>query len=133
MLSNYHFQCSDNKREYCIGNFFCFCPYNRCNEVWLAVSYDSKALYIHTNRRRKKRSGPNIKPEYRLELVSVNSAELASVVAKESGEVLQNAEVEIVVVDKDKKAHSKTVTDAWVKFGMKVWLGPTGHNIHKDL
>ena len=53
------------------------------------------------------------KPEYRLELVSVTSAEVASVVAKEFGEILQNAGVEIVIVDNDKKAHSKTVTDAW--------------------
>ena len=56
-------------------------------------------------------------------MVSVNSAELASVVAKEFGEILQNAGVEIVIVDNDKKVHSKTVTDAWAKFGIKVWPG----------
>ena len=27
-----------------------------------------------------------------------------------------------MVVEKHKKAHSKTVADAWAKFGMKVWL-----------
>ena len=57
----------------------------------------------------KKQSGPDIRPEYRLELVSVNSAELASVVAKKFGEILQNAGVEIAIVDNDKKAHSKIV------------------------
>ena len=61
------------------------------------MSYHAKALYIRANRRRKKRSDPDIRPEYRLELVSVNSAELASVVAKEFGEILQNAGVEISV------------------------------------
>ena len=50
--------------------------------------------------------------QYRLELVSVNSAELASVVAKEFGEIIQNAGVEIVIVDNDKEAHSKIVTDS---------------------
>ena len=30
-------------------------------------------------------------------------------------------EVEIVIVDNDKKAHNKTVTDAWEKFGINVW------------
>ena len=35
----------------------------------------------------------------------------------------QWAEVEIVIVDNDKKAHSKNVTDAWEKFGINVWLG----------
>ena len=72
---------------------------------------------------RKKRSGPNIKPEYRLELQSVNAAELGSVVANEFGQVLQWAGVETVIVDNDKKAHSKTVTDAWAKFGINVWPG----------
>ena len=37
--------------------------------------------------------------------------------------VLQWAGVETVIVDNDKKAHSKTVTDAWEKFGISVWLG----------
>ena len=93
------------------------------NEVWLAVSYDAKALYMNANRRRKKRRCPDIKSEYRLELVSVNLAELTSVVAKEFGEILQNAGVEIVIADNDKKTHSKIVTDAWAKFGIKVWPG----------
>ena len=35
----------------------------------------------------------------------------------------QWAEVEIVIVDNDKKAHSKKVTDAWEKFGINVWPG----------
>ena len=34
-----------------------------------------------------------------------------------------NAGVEIVIVDNDKKAHDTTVTDAWAKFGIKVWPG----------
>ena len=53
--------------------------------------------------------------------MSIISTELASVVTKEFGEVLQCAEVEIMVVDKEKKAHSQAVTDAWAKFGIKVW------------
>ena len=34
-------------------------------QVWLAVSYDAKILYIHAKRRRKKRQGKTIKQEYR--------------------------------------------------------------------
>ena len=35
----------------------------------------------------------------------------------------QWAEVEIVIVDNDKKVHSKNVTDPWEKFGINVWPG----------
>ena len=80
-------------------------------------------MYIHANGRRKKRSGSDIKSKYRLELQNVNSAELGSVVAKEFGQVLQWAGVETVIVNNDKKAHSKTVTDPWTKFDIKVWPG----------
>ena len=78
---------------------------------------------MHAERKRKKRSGPNIKPEYRLQLQSVNSAELAFVVATEFGQILQDAGVRIVLVDNDKKAHSKTVMDAWAEYDIKVWPG----------
>ena len=63
-------------------------------QVWLAVSYDAKALYIHADRKRKKRKGATIKPEYRLELHGVNGTELAYVVDEEFGETLQDAGVE---------------------------------------
>ena len=92
-------------------------------EVWLGVSYDTKVLYIHANRRRKKRSGPTIKKEYRLELSKVNSKELSEVVASTMGPVFQDAGVETVIVDNDRKAHSKVVRDAWAKFGIDVWPG----------
>ena len=68
----------------------------------------------------KKAKGPTIKPEYRLELQGVNARELAYVVEEEFGQALQDAGVEIVVVDNDRKAHSKTVRDAWAKFGIEV-------------
>ena len=71
----------------------------------------------------KKAKCPNIKPEYLLELESVNAAELGSIVANEFGQVLQWAGVETVIVDNNKMAHSKTVTDAWEKFGINVWPG----------
>ena len=35
----------------------------------------------------------------------------------------QWTEVEIVIVDNVKNAHSKTVTDVWEKFGINVWPG----------
>ena len=63
---------------------------------WLVVSYDTKALYIHAKRRRKKRKGPIIKPEYRLELKGVNAKELGGVVQKEFGELLQDVGVKTV-------------------------------------
>ena len=57
-----------------------------------------------------------IKPEYRLELHGVNGTELAYVVNKEFGETLQDAGVETVIVDNDRKAHSKILRDAWARF-----------------
>ena len=92
-------------------------------QVWLAVSCDAKILYIHAKRRRKKRHGPTIKPEYRLELNGVNSAELSYAVDEEFGEMLRDQGVETVIVDNDRKAPSKMVRDAWGKFGIKVWPG----------
>ena len=81
-------------------------------QVWLAVSYDAKILYIHAKRRRKKRHGPTIKPEYRLELKGVNSTELAYVVNEKFGQLLQDAGVTTVIADNVQKAHSKMVRDA---------------------
>ena len=53
----------------------------------------------------------------------MNAKELGYVVEKEFGDGLQAAGVEIVIVDNDRKAHSKTVRDQWAKFGIKVWPG----------
>ena len=39
------------------------------------------------------------------------------------GRVFVDAGVETVIVDNDRKAHTKTVRDAWGKFGLKVWPG----------
>ena len=93
------------------------------SQVWCAVSYDSKFLYIHANRRRKKRKGPTIKPEYRLELKRVNAKELGYVAEKEFGDGLQATGFQIIIVDNDQKADIKTVRDEWGKFGIKVWPG----------
>lgn len=38
------------------------------------------------------------------------------VVANEFGQALQWAGVQTVIVDNDKNAHNKTVTDVWEKF-----------------
>ena len=70
--------------------------------------------------RRKKRQGPTIKPGYRLELNGVSSTELAYVVDEEFSEMLRDQGVETVIVDNDRKAHTKMVRDAWVKFGIKI-------------
>ena len=51
----------------------------------------------------------------------VNSTELGYVVEEEFGELLQETGVDIVVVDNDRKAHSKIVRNEWAKFGIKVW------------
>ena len=80
--------------------------------------------FVHSRKSRaEKAQGSTIKPEYRLELQGVNAKELAYVVEEEFGKVLQDAGVEIVVVDNDRKAHSKTMRDAWAKFGIAVWPG----------
>ena len=92
-------------------------------QVWLAVSYDVKVLYIHANRMQKKRSGPTIKPEYRLALKGINAKELSYVVEEEFGQTLQDAGVETVIVGNDRKARCKIVRDACAKFGIQVWSG----------
>ena len=37
--------------------------------------------------------------------------------------MLRDQGVETVIVDNDRKAHTKMVRDAWGKFGIKVWPG----------
>ena len=51
----------------------------------------------------------------------MNAKELSDVVETEFGLLLQDAGVETVVVDNDRKAHSKTTREAFAKFGIKVW------------
>ena len=53
----------------------------------------------------------------------MNASELEYVVDTEFGELLQEAGVETVIVDNDRKAHSTIVRDAWARFGIKVWPG----------
>ena len=53
----------------------------------------------------------------------MNAKELGYVVGKEFGDGLQAAGFEIVIVENDRKAHSKTVRDEWTKFGIKVLPG----------
>ena len=96
-----------------------FSKYSVKPQVWCAVSYDGNSRKSRT----EKAQGSTIKPEYCLEFQGVNAKELAYVVEEEFGQVLQDAGVEIVVVDNDRKAHSKTVRDAWAKFGIALWPG----------
>ena len=37
--------------------------------------------------------------------------------------MLRDQGAETVIVDNDRKAHTKMVRDAWGKFGIKVWSG----------
>ena len=53
----------------------------------------------------------------------VDAKELAVVVASHIGTAFQDAGVETVIVDNDRKPHTKTVRDAWAKFGIEVWPG----------
>ena len=78
-----------------------------------AVSWDARAIHLHCNRRRKKRSGPSIKKEYRIELESVNAQAVAKVVEEEFGPIFQAAGCEIVFGDYDKNLHS-VVTEFFV-------------------
>ena len=61
---------------------------------------------MHCSRKRKKKSGPSIKPEYRLELESVNAEVVAKVVEEEFGPKFQRAGGKTVFGDNDKKLHS---------------------------
>ena len=71
-----------------------------------AVSWNARAIHLHCNRRRKKRSGPTIKKEYRIELESVNAQAVAKVVEEEFGPIFQAAGGKVVFGDNDKKLHS---------------------------
>ena len=70
------------------------------------MSWNERAIHLHCTRRRKKKSGPSIKPEYRLELENVNSAAMAKVVEEEFGPKFQRAGGKVVFGDNDKKLHS---------------------------
>ena len=91
--------------------------------VWLDVSYDTKTLYIHAKRVWKKRQGPTIKPEYRLELKDVNARELGGVIQKEFGELFQGARIKTTIVDNGRKAHCTILRDEWATFAIDVWPG----------
>ena len=67
------------------------------------MSWNERAIHLHCTRRRKKKSGPSIKPEYRLELESVNSAAVAKVVEEEFGPKFQRAEKQVMLEIIEKK------------------------------
>ena len=76
-----------------------------CILICLIYRYAYNYNFI-CNRRSKLKSGPSIKPEYRLELEKVNAAAVAKVVEEEFGPKLQRAGGKIVFGDNDKKLHS---------------------------
>ena len=69
-----------------------------------AVSWNARAIHLHCNRRRKKRSTPSIKKEYRIELESVNAQAVAKVVEEEFGPVFQAAGCEVIFGDNDENS-----------------------------
>ena len=56
-------------------------------------------------------------------LHSESHLDLAHVIETEFGPTLQDAGIEIVIVDNDRKVHSKTTREAFAKFGIRVWPG----------
>ena len=86
-------------------------------------SYNTKAIHIHADRRRKKRTGANIKPEYRLELQKVNAADLVKIVDEKIAPKMAQAGVKTMILDNDRKAHTAAVVNAWKKHGIDVWPG----------
>ena len=75
-------------------------------QAFAAVSWNEGAIHLHCSRKRKKKTGPSIKKEYRLELESVNAKAVAKVVEEEFGPKFQKAGGKIVFGDNDKKLHS---------------------------
>ena len=53
----------------------------------------------------------------------VRLKELSEVIASKMGPIFQDAGVETLIVDNDRKAHTKAVRDAWAKFEIRVWPG----------
>ena len=80
-----------------------------------AISWNERAIHLHCALTRKKRSGPSIKPEYRLELEKVNAQTVANVVEEEFGSKFQAAGGKIVFEDKDKKLYSDVSTFVFSK------------------
>ena len=85
-----------------------------------AIAWNELAIHLHCVRKRKKRSGPSIKPEYRLELEKVNAQAVAKVVEEEFGPKFQAAGGKIVFGDNDKKLHSDVSTFFSKKFYLSV-------------
>ena len=83
-----------------------------------AISWNERVIHLHCARKRKKRSGPSIKLEYRLELENVNTQADAKVVEEEFGLKFQADGEKIVFGDNDKKLHS----DVSAFFSKKFYL-----------
>ena len=87
-----------------INRFLTYCSFEP--QAFAAVSWNERAIHLHCQRKRKKKSGPTIKPEYRLELEKVTAQSVAKVVEEEFGPKLQRAGGKMVFGDNDKKIHS---------------------------
>ena len=74
-------------------------------QAFTVIRWNERAIHLHCARKRKKRSSPSIKPEYRLELEKVNAQAVAKDV-EEFGPKFQTAGEKIVFGDNDKKLHS---------------------------
>ena len=81
-----------------------------------------KMVYTLQNKTLSKLNTPKMQPHYVL-LSEIVATELSEIVASTMGPVFQDAGVETVIVDNDRKAHTKVVRDAWAKFGIDVWPG----------
>ena len=68
--------------------------------------FEGTQIHLHCQRKRKKKSGPTIKPEYRLELEKVNAQSVAKVVEEEFGPKFQRVGGKVVFGDNDKKLHT---------------------------
>lgn len=91
-------------------------------QAFTCASYDSRALHLHINRRRKKKTW-NAKPHYKLERETVTGEAVVEAIHMTLGPAMEAAGIEWVYADNDMKLHQKQVVEAWAEYGIKVHPG----------
>ena len=86
------------------------------------MSWNSRALYLHAKRRRKKKTW-NATPHYKIERESVTGAAVVEAIETTLGPEMQEAGVKWVFADNDGKLHQQQVKAAWAKFGINLYPG----------
>lgn len=96
------------------------------HQAFTAICWGGKTIHVHSKRRRKKKKGVNIKPEYRLEKEKVDTREIVRCIRNKLGPFFKRKGVKVVFTDNDKKLQSKAAEEEWSRFGIELYPG-AGH------